>query len=153
MVSIWIMFWHYQFAVSSCLVFRDQSMRLTQLNMMQLILNNDNVASLYTNSSKVLMFVLDINECLPSPCKLNATCIDLVNDFHCMCPPGFTDKTCSKGNYKAAPLLSMKYNTSNRHPRILFCVWCYTVINLLTVVYKLHFRLCIDCICSCVFFS
>ncbi|CAD6196232.1 unnamed protein product [Caenorhabditis auriculariae] len=34
------------------------------------------------------------DDCAESPCALNATCVDLVKDFHCDCPQGFTGKRC-----------------------------------------------------------
>ncbi|CAB3409320.1 unnamed protein product [Caenorhabditis bovis] len=34
------------------------------------------------------------DDCADSPCALNATCIDQVNDFKCECPNGFTGKRC-----------------------------------------------------------
>ena len=44
------------------------------------------------------MLIVDIDDCLTNPCEHNATCIDRVNDFQCLCFPGFTDKNCSTGN-------------------------------------------------------
>ena len=35
---------------------------------------------------------IDINECLAMPCTNNATCIDRVNSFECVCPDGFKGK-------------------------------------------------------------
>jgi hypothetical protein len=35
---------------------------------------------------------VDINECLSMPCSNNATCIDRVNSFECVCPDGFKGK-------------------------------------------------------------
>ncbi|CAG2213016.1 unnamed protein product [Mytilus edulis] len=37
---------------------------------------------------------IDINECLPNPCKHGATCNDKVNDYSCTCPPGYKGKNC-----------------------------------------------------------
>eukprot|EP00794_Sanderia_malayensis_P015961 gene15961-17567_t len=37
----------------------------------------------------------DVNECAINPCKNNATCHDLFNDYNCTCQPGFMDKNCS----------------------------------------------------------
>ncbi|PAV81132.1 hypothetical protein WR25_22379 isoform C [Diploscapter pachys] len=37
----------------------------------------------------------DYHDCADNPCALNATCIDLVNDFECQnCPKGFRGKRC-----------------------------------------------------------
>ncbi|XP_062981542.1 protein eyes shut homolog [Elgaria multicarinata webbii] len=36
------------------------------------------------------------NECDSSPCKNNATCVDLFNDFRCVCAEGWTGQHCSE---------------------------------------------------------
>jgi len=47
----------------------------------------------------------DINECAPgnnnnnNPCQNNATCTDLVNDYSCECPLGFSGKQCENAEY------------------------------------------------------
>jgi hypothetical protein len=38
--------------------------------------------------------LIDVDECLPVPCKNGATCIDKVNDFECRCAPGYEGKQC-----------------------------------------------------------
>ncbi len=44
----------------------------------------------------VLKLDIDINECNSSPCKNGGSCVDMYNDFRCICKsPGF-DKTCEK---------------------------------------------------------
>ena len=37
----------------------------------------------------------DIDDCYPSPCKNNGTCIDGVNNYTCSCVPGFEGKNCT----------------------------------------------------------
>ena len=41
----------------------------------------------------------EINECDVGPCKNNANCTDLLNDFNCSCLPGYTGKTCDIGEF------------------------------------------------------
>ena len=36
----------------------------------------------------------DIDECSSDPCHNNGTCGDLIADFNCTCPPGFSGKGC-----------------------------------------------------------
>lgn len=38
---------------------------------------------------------MDVDECLPVPCKNGATCIDKINDYECHCAPGFEGKSCT----------------------------------------------------------
>ena len=38
--------------------------------------------------------VFSINECASNPCKNGAQCLDYVNEFTCLCLPGWTGKTC-----------------------------------------------------------
>nr|XP_054769902.1 fibropellin-1-like [Lytechinus pictus] len=33
-------------------------------------------------------------DCIPDPCQNGATCVDLMNDFECICPSGYTGKIC-----------------------------------------------------------
>ena len=42
-----------------------------------------------------LGFLSDIDECYPSPCKNNGTCIDGVNNYTCACAPGFEGNNCA----------------------------------------------------------
>ena len=39
---------------------------------------------------------IQINKCASNPCQSNATCIDGLNRFICLCPPWFSDETCSQ---------------------------------------------------------
>lgn len=43
----------------------------------------------------------DINECSVDPCEHKRACIDHVNDYECICLPGYIDKNCSTGNMMA----------------------------------------------------
>lgn len=38
---------------------------------------------------------ININECQSLPCKHNAKCVDLINDYKCDCELGYTGKDCS----------------------------------------------------------
>ena len=50
------------------------------------------------SSNNYRLLCLDVDECSGSPCKNNATCMDLVNKFQCICIRGFTGKKCETGN-------------------------------------------------------
>nr|XP_014433650.1 neurocan core protein [Pelodiscus sinensis] len=41
--------------------------------------------------------VLDIDDCLSSPCQNGGTCIDEINSFVCLCLPSYGDSLCEKG--------------------------------------------------------
>ena len=45
------------------------------------------------------MQLLIINECASSPCRNDATCLDLLNAFECVCAAGFTGHNCSIGQW------------------------------------------------------
>ena len=38
----------------------------------------------------------NIDDCVPGVCAPAATCIDLINDFHCRCPFNLTGEDCRK---------------------------------------------------------
>ena len=38
---------------------------------------------------------IDIDECEILPCQNNATCQNLINDYSCICWPGYEGKNCS----------------------------------------------------------
>ena len=46
------------------------------------------------------LIVLDIfiflDECARFPCLFGGTCVDGVNSFSCICPPGYGDTDCSE---------------------------------------------------------
>lgn len=49
----------------------------------------------YSNVSSIPIFAAaDIDECEEFSCKNGATCIDLVNDYQCVCSAGYTDRDC-----------------------------------------------------------
>ena len=41
-----------------------------------------------------LDFLLESDECLSEPCQNGGTCVDNVNSFSCVCPPGLTGNNC-----------------------------------------------------------
>lgn len=46
-----------------------------------------------------MYYNLDINDCDSFPCLNDGTCIDLVNGFHCLCPPGWEGNMCQNGMF------------------------------------------------------
>ena len=45
------------------------------------------------------MLISDHDDCLSSPCRNGATCMDHVSDFSCLCPPGWKGKRCDLRKY------------------------------------------------------
>ncbi len=45
----------------------------------------------------LMAFCLDINECESNPCSFGATCQDEVNEYHCICAPGYNYTHCENG--------------------------------------------------------
>lgn len=43
---------------------------------------------------KAFNHITEIDECASNPCISEAMCVDKVNGFICMCPPGFTGVQC-----------------------------------------------------------
>ncbi|NP_999703.1 fibropellin-3 precursor [Strongylocentrotus purpuratus] len=41
-----------------------------------------------------ITFSSDGDDCTPNPCLNGATCVDQVNDYQCICAPGFTGDNC-----------------------------------------------------------
>lgn len=39
----------------------------------------------------------EVPECESQPCHGNATCVDFVNHYECICAPGFTGPQCQTG--------------------------------------------------------
>ena len=68
----------------------------------------------------------DIDDCYPSPCKNNGTCIDGVNNYTCSCVPGFEGKNCtiSKLLNKFNNLVFFFFKLSVRDSK--YCFYCIT---------------------------
>lgn len=50
--------------------------------------------SMCSYPSDPLFPLLDVNDCVSSPCRNGGTCIDEVNSFRCFCPDGWEGKLC-----------------------------------------------------------
>ena len=53
----------------------------------------------YNNDYRFIfkIFLVDINECLSSPCQNNGTCNNLSNKYTCTCAPGYEGTNCQTG--------------------------------------------------------
>ena len=48
----------------------------------------------------ICIFFTDIDECVSSPCA-NGQCQDEINQYTCMCDPGWTGENCDMGEWDA----------------------------------------------------
>lgn len=54
------------------------------------------VVTIYIISlSRSLLIISDIDYCAELPCQNNGTCLDLLNDYNCMCLNGFNGDNCT----------------------------------------------------------
>ena len=51
----------------------------------------------------------DIDDCQLSPCHTDATCLDHVNNFTCVCQPGFTGQLCDQGKFGGVIMVWFMY--------------------------------------------
>ena len=66
---------------------------------------------------------MEIDECESSPCQNGATCNDLLDDFNCSCPIGFTGAVCD-------------VNIDDCHPD--FCLHGGTCVDQVTILHVLE---------------
>ena len=43
------------------------------------------------------LFNTETNECASNPCLQASTCIDLLDDYECICEMGYEGQNCEKG--------------------------------------------------------
>ena len=61
-------------------------------------INTHKVLKLYLiYCSKIVVFFLDINECLTNPCENGGNCTNTPGSYICMCPSGWTGPRCNLG--------------------------------------------------------
>lgn len=65
----------------------------------------------YTMLKGIIYFVLVLNTCINNPCEHGATCLDLVNDFKCICALGYKGKFC-EGINSCVEIISLTKLTS-----------------------------------------
>ena len=47
----------------------------------------------------VLFVCADINECVSTPCQNQASCVDMVDQYECVCAQGYVGEYCESGEY------------------------------------------------------
>lgn len=45
------------------------------------------------------VILVELDECASNPCQQAAPCLDLINQYECVCPPGYTGANCETGKY------------------------------------------------------
>lgn len=45
------------------------------------------------------ILILDVNECLRTPCSNKAVCINDMGSYRCVCPDGLTGQNCDYGMF------------------------------------------------------
>ena len=58
------------------------------------------------------IYLLDIDNCTPNPCKHGSGCTDLVNGYICSCSAGYTGQICDVG--KNIEYISQLMNCGSR---------------------------------------
>ena len=59
---------------------------------------------------KIIYSFAEINECESSPCSNGATCMDEVNEYHCICAPGYNYTHCQNGEFIIVSYLASDIN-------------------------------------------
>ncbi len=53
--------------------------------------------------------ISEINECESNPCSNGATCVNEINEYHCICPPGYNYTHCQNGPFFIANTMNLMY--------------------------------------------
>ena len=53
--------------------------------------------TLISTRSLCTIFDLDVNDCMPDPCKNSGNCTDGINEYNCTCIPGYNGTNCETG--------------------------------------------------------
>ena len=65
-----------------------------------------------------IIFVLDVDDCMPNPCENDGNCTDGVNEYLCACVPGYTGADCETGQHCCK--LTYKMNASSNVDKCIF---------------------------------
>lgn len=75
----------------------------------------------FWKKNPVPVSVTDIDECQSSPCAGGATCLDQINGYRCVCPPGHAGPRCRDCESAWRRLLG-KHEASPTNPRVVVSV-------------------------------
>ena len=65
-------------------------------------------------SSTCVCVRADIDECANVTCMNGGTCLELVNDYRCLCAAGYTGSNCDIGEERCKPTFQLRQiNTSS----------------------------------------
>lgn len=87
---------------------------------------------------KIYLYYVDNDECESDPCLNGGFCLDDINDYYCVCAPGWNGKDCENGEYISAKVSLVstvfKKKTSNQtHSN--FGLWPLPLMQRLKFVY------------------
>ena len=73
------------------------AIQLSRINLFKLWIRNWVTALALILLQSFLLISVDINDCAHSLCQNGAQCVDHLNNFSCICQPGFTGPLCDQG--------------------------------------------------------
>lgn len=61
--------------------------------------------------SLFIVLFTDVDDCVSARCANGAKCVDGVNQYNCVCQPGFTGELCDQGEKNNSPERGLGYSS------------------------------------------